>query len=175
MEYLTVTSLNRYVKIFLESNEELKGIKVIGEISNLSLNRFSGHLYFTLKDEKSGISAVCFKNSYDRLRFLPKNGMEVVIKGRVSLYERDGKFQIIADDMSVSGSGAQQKFREDVKRKLEMLGIFSLERKRKIPQFPKNIALITAKDSAAYSDIVNILKRRYPIAKLSVYPVLVQG
>lgn len=175
MDYLTVSALNRYVKMYLETNEILGGMTVFGEISNLSVNRFSGHVYFSLKDDTASIRAVCFKNAANRLRFIPKDGMDVLAFGRVSLYERDGQYQLIVEDVLPQGIGAGNKFLEELKRKFQQEGLFDEKRKRSLPKYPKSIAVVTASGSAALEDIKNVVGRRYPAVKLTIFPVLVQG
>lgn len=175
MDHLTVSALNRYVKLLLETNDVLSSMTVLGEISNLSINRFSGHMYFSLKDEAAAVRAVCFKNAADRLRFIPKDGMNVLAFGRISLYERDGQYQLIVEDILPQGAGAQNRYLEELKTKLQKEGIFDEGKKRSLVKYPKSIAVVTASGSAALADIINVISRRYPVAKLTVFPVLVQG
>ena len=170
----SVSQLNGFVKNWIASNKTLNRIYVRGEISNFKAH-FSGHMYMSLKDETSSIRAVMFKGSAGRLRFRPENGMKIVALGQVAVYERDGQMQLYIEEMQPEGIGALQIAFEQLKQKLEAEGLFAPERKKAIPSFPKHIGVVTAPTGAAIRDILQILRRRYPIAKVTLYPALVQG
>lgn len=174
-KYPTVSDVNLYLKQIISKDENLKKILVMGEISNFTDHARLGHLYFSVKDEKCAIKAVMFKRNKERLNFKPENGMKVVIFGSVNVYERDGIFQIVAENMIPYGEGALQKAFEELKSKLAGEGLFAPEHKKKIPSVPKKIGVITAKKSAALQDIINIISRRYPLVTLVVIDSLVQG
>ena len=175
MEHITVSELNRYVKTLLEQDEVLRNVTVSGEISNLSVNKLSGHTYFVLKDSDSVVRSVCFRGVAQNLRFSLKEGTEVFAFGRISLYERDGQYQLIVSDMLPKGEGELNRIFEELRKKLLKEGLFDEERKLKIIKYPKHIAVVTAKGSAALADITKILSRRYPMVKMTVFPVFVQG
>ncbi len=172
---ITVSQLNRYVKSVLDSDVNLKSIFLVGEISNFKINSFSGHAYFTLKDESSSIKAVMFKSSSMRLKFIPSDGMKVICRGDVNLYERDGAYQFYVGDMQPDGAGSIAIAFEQLKEKLSKEGLFDPSRKRELPQFPKKIAVITSATGAAVQDMINVLGRRWPVASLLMCPVKVQG
>ena len=172
---ISVSQLNRYVKSLFDQSGLLNDIFIQGEISNFKNHYSSGHMYFSLKDNTASIKAVMFSSYVSALKFMPENGMEVVVHGSVSLYEKDGAYQIYVKDMIPYGAGALSIAYEQLKEKLYKEGLFSDFYKKPIPQYPENIAVVTAKDAAALQDIINILKRRYPIGKVRVYPTLVQG
>lgn len=170
----SVSQLNGFVKNWIASNKTLNRVYVRGEISNFKAH-FSGHLYMSLKDETSSIRAVMFKGSAGKLRFRPENGMKIVALGQVAVYERDGQMQLYIEEMQPEGIGALQIAFEQLKQKLEAEGLFAPENKKSIPLFPKHIGVVTAPTGAAIRDILQILRRRYPIAKVTLYPALVQG
>ena len=172
---LTVSQLNRYVRSLLENDPHLTYVYVTGEISNFKDHYQSGHLYFSLKDEGGLIRSVMFRSAASRLRFRPENGMKVVCRGRVSLYEKDGQYQFYAEDMQPDGAGSLAVAFEQIKRKLEEEGLFDPGRKRPLPAYPAQIAVITSDTGAAVRDIFSILSRRYPAAEILFCPVLVQG
>lgn len=172
---LTVTQLNMYVKSLLESSVYLREIELVGEISNFTNHYKSGHLYMSLKDEGGRISAVMFRSSAVKLSFAPENGMRVVCKGRVSLYERDGQYQFYITSMKKQGEGELAVKFEQLKEKLKNEGLFDADHKRMIKRIPQNIALITSPTGAAVQDILNILTRRFPIVNVIMCPVQVQG
>ena len=172
---MTVSQLNRYVKMSLEGDRKLSNLFLCGEISNCKRNNFSGHIYFSLKDESALIKCAMFKSNAARLKFEPQDGMSVICRGRVSLYERDGAYQFYASDMQPDGAGAAAVAFEQIKNKLEAEGLFAAERKRAIPKFPKKIAAVTSDTGAALRDIINIISRRWPIAEIMICPVTVQG
>lgn len=170
----SVTELNSYVKSLLDGNENLKHLFVTGEISNFK-NHYSGHMYMTIKDEGASIKAVMFSSYASRLKFVPENGMKVIIFGSVTLYNKDGTYQLYITDMQPDGIGALNLAFEQLKEKLQKEGLFDTGRKRAIPQFPEKIGVITAPDGAAVRDIFSVLKRRYPVAEIVFCPVAVQG
>ena len=172
---LTVKQLNFYVKSLMESDSRLMGVCVTGEISNLKNHYSSGHIYFTLKDADAAIRCVMFRTFASRIKFDLKDGMQVVLKGRVSLYEKDGQYQFYAEEMFCAGLGDITLKFEQIKEKLEKEGLFATESKRPIPKFSKKIAVITSESGAAVQDIMNILSRRWPVAEILLCPVSVQG
>ncbi len=172
---LSVTQLNNYVKSIIEQDENLYNVFVIGEISNFVDHYRSGHLYMSIKDNQSVISAVMFAGNASRLKFKPENGMSVIIRGRVSLYERDGKYQLYIDDMQPDGVGTLALAFEQLKEKLSKLGLFDNEHKKPIPRFPSKIGVISSPTGAAVQDILNVLERRYPVAEIVFAGVQVQG
>lgn len=172
---LTVTQLNMYIKSCFESDGNLNSVFLSGEISNFTNHYRSGHLYFSLKDEKCAIKAVMFAQSARRIRFAPQDGMKVIVRGRVSVYEVSGQYQFYVDDMQPDGLGALNLAYEQLKQKLSAEGLFDPDRKRPIPKFPNRIGVITSPTGAAVQDICQILARRYPLAEVVLCPVLVQG
>lgn len=170
----SVTALNNYVKRILDTDENLKAVFVTGEISNFK-NHYSGHMYMTIKDEGGAIKAVMFSSYASRLKFVPENGMKVIIFGSVSLYGKDGSYQLYINDMQPDGVGALNLAYEQLKEKLQKEGLFNAEFKKPIPEFPQRIGVMTAPDGAAVRDIFSILKRRYPVAEIVFSPVAVQG
>lgn len=172
---LSVSQLNTYVKSILEGDENLTYVFITGEISNFSNHYRSGHLYFSLKDSGASIQSVMFKSAASRLKFLPQNGMRVVVRGRVSLYERDGSYQLYVDDLQPDGMGALHLAYEQLKEKLAKEGLFDEERKRLLPKFPQTIGVVTSPTGAAVQDIFSILRRRYPMADIIQAAVSVQG
>lgn len=171
---LTVTELNEYVKSRVEDDALLRSVYIKGEISNFTNHR-TGHLYFTLKDEGGTLSAVMFRSSAEKLKFLPENGMKVICGGRISVYVKSGQYQIYAETMEPDGVGALYIAYEQLKRKLEAEGLFSPERKKPLPKIPRRVGVITSPTGAAVRDIINIMGRRFPYAKVILYPSLVQG
>ncbi len=172
---LTVTQLNTYLKSLFDGDENLNHVFLSGEISNFTNHYKSGHFYFSLKDDKSVIRAVMFAQNARRVRFSPQDGMKVIIRGRVSVYEATGQYQLYVEDMQPDGVGALNLAFEQLKTKLEAEGLFAAERKRLLPRFPKRIGVITSPTGAAVHDITTILARRYPLAEVILCPVLVQG
>ncbi len=170
----SVTELNNYVKRILETDENLKSVFVTGEISNFK-NHYSGHMYMTIKDEGGAIKSVMFSSYASRLKFVPENGMKVIIFGSVSLYNKDGTYQLYITDMQPDGVGALNLAYEQLKEKLQNEGLFNVDFKKPIPQFPQKIGVMTAPDGAAVRDIFSVLKRRYPVAEIVFCPVAVQG
>ena len=171
-DIFTVTRLNREVRAVLEGS--FPPLWVQGEISNLA-RPSSGHLYFSLKDKNSQVRCAMFKNRNRYLKFSPENGLEVVVRAGVSLYEGRGEFQLIVEDMEPAGMGALQKAFEELKARLSGEGLFDAGHKQPIPLYPQSIGIITSPTGAAIRDILHVLKRRYPSARVIVYPVAVQG
>ena len=170
----TVSELNNYIKNIFENNRTLSSVTVRGEISNFTNHR-SGHLYFSLKDADGQIRAVMFKSRAMTLKFMPESGMKVIIHGSVTVYPRDGSYQIYVSSMQPDGIGALYLAYEQLKEKLLAEGLFDEEHKQPIPQFPRRIGVITSPTGAAVRDIINVSGRRYPNAELFIYPALVQG
>ena len=172
---LSVTQLNTYIKSRFDGDEKLSNIFISGEISNFTDHYRSGHLYLTLKDEKCAVSAVMFARYAARLRFKPQDGMKVIVRGRVSVYEATGRYQLYIEDMQPEGVGALSIAFEQLKNKLLKEGLFAPEHKKPLPRFPERIGVITSPTGAAVHDIVTVLGRRYPVAQIVFCPVLVQG
>lgn len=173
-EILTVADLNKYIKEKIDNDERLNNVLIKGEISNFK-NHYTGHMYFTLKDEKSLIKCVMFKTYTAHLSFIPKDGMKVVILGSVSVFERDGVYQIYAKAMKQDGLGSLYEAYEKLKLKLEDEGLFDASHKVKIPYMPKTIGVLTASTGAVIRDIINVSTRRNPNVHIRLYPVPVQG
>ena len=172
---LSVSELNEYMRMLLDSDPLLGSVFVRGEISNFTNHYKTGHFYFSLKDEGALVRAVMFRGNAQKLRFLPENGMKVILHGRVSVFPRDGQYQIYVDDMQPDGVGALYLAFEQLRQKLEAEGLFDPARKRPIPRFPRKIGVITAPTGAAVRDIMHILGRRWPLSEVILYPALVQG
>jgi exodeoxyribonuclease VII large subunit len=173
-EAITVKELTKEIKRCIESHPRLQDVWVRGEISNFT-HHSRGHMYLSLKDEEARIKAVMFAGHNRYLKFIPKNGLKVLVRGEVSLYERDGQYQFYIKEMQPDGIGALYQAYEDLKIKLEQKGWFSPEAKKPIPVFPQKIGIITSPTGAAIRDILITLKRRFPIIEVVVFPVLVQG
>lgn len=172
---LTVSQLNFYVKSLLDNDSKLQFVFLEGEISNLTDHYSSGHIYFSLKDNKSVVKAVMFSYAAKNLKFKPENGMKVLVRGRVTVYEPSGQYQVYVEDMQPDGVGALSLQFEQLKEKLQKEGLFSQDHKKPIPAFPETIAVVTSPTGAAVRDIFNILSRRYKSADIVMCPVLVQG
>lgn len=174
-DYIDVTALNRLARQVLAQCEPLNNLIVCGEISNFTRHYKSGHLYFTLKDSNASVKAVMFRDKARLLNFEPQNGMMVLVYGNATLYERDGAFQVYADYMRPFGAGAAQMAFDALKKKLEAEGLFASEHKRPLPVMPRCIGIVTSKTGAALKDVCQVMGRRWPLAKLLLAPVSVQG
>ena len=172
---MSVTQLNTYVRCIMEEDVVLKSVFVAGEVSNFKNHYKTGHFYFTLKDENAAVKAVMFRTYSSRLRFAPEDGMRVICRARASVYERDGAYQLYVEDMQPDGSGSLSLAFEQLKRKLFAEGLFDEKHKKPIPKYPETIAVVTSPTGAALQDILNILSRRWPIARVIVVPSGVQG
>ena len=171
---LSVTQINEYIRALLSQDDVLQMIMVRGEISNLTIHR-SGHIYFTLKDETSVLKAVMFRSSAQRIRFALKEGMSVIVYGRISLYTPSGQYQLYAEDIQPDGIGALYVAYEQIKERLQKEGLFDPNRKKQIPKMPSTVGIITSPTGAAIHDMINVMGRRFPLAKLLLFPALVQG
>ena len=172
---LSVSQLNRYIKMNFDADENLENIFISGEISNFTNHYRTGHLYFTLKDDSAAVRAVMFNSSAKRLKFMPEDGMKVIARGRVSVYEASGQYQLYVDDMQPDGVGALNLAYEQLKEKLQKEGLFSEHHKKPLPPYPEKVGVITSPTGAAVRDIINVLGRRFPYAEIVFCPVLVQG
>lgn len=175
MNTLKVSQVNTYIKALLDASEPLRSIYVEGEISNFKHYQPSGHMYFTLKDDKSQLKAVMFSSSAYKLRFRPENGMSVICRGRISVYEKSGEYQLYAEDMQPVGLGALNLAFEQLKEKLFKEGVCDPKLKKSLPEYPQKIGVVTSGIGAAVQDIKNITARRYPLAELVIVPTVVQG
>ncbi len=173
-EPLSVSEVTERIKALLEDDEALADVRIAGEISNLS-RPASGHMYFTLKDAGAQIRCVMWRSAVARLRRLPANGDAVVARGRISVYERDGQYQLYADSLVASGVGDLYQEFERLKAKLEAEGLFDAARKRALPAFPRALGVVTSPTGAAFQDILNVLRRRFPLIEVILAPTLVQG
>ncbi len=174
MEILSVSQVNKYIKNMMDRDTLLSDITVTGEISNFKRHS-SGHYYFSVKDSGAAISAAMFKWQNRNLKFMPENGMRVLVHGKISVYEPSGQYQIIADSIEPDGVGALYAAYEKLRQKLESAGYFDQSRKKPLPQFPRRVGVITSPTGAAIRDILNILGRRFPLAEVVVCPSSVQG
>ncbi len=172
---ISVSELNEYIKLVLEHDELLMNVYVKGEISNFTNHYKTGHMYFSLKDAGGAVKAVMFRGNAMKLKFMPENGMKVLVSGRVGVFPRDGQYQIYAENMEPDGIGALALAFEQLKAKLEKEGLFAEWRKKPLPEMPMKIGVITSPTGAAIRDILNILGRRFPLAEVYLYPALVQG
>lgn len=172
--HLTVTALTKYIKRKFDADPHLQGIYVKGEISNFKQHS-SGHMYFTLKDEKARILAVMFSSFSRSMKFRPENGMKVLIQGDITVYEPSGQYQIYVKEMSPEGIGDLFLAYEQLKERLEKEGLFSQQYKKALPKFPQTVGVITSPTGAAIRDVITTIKRRYPIANILIFPALVQG
>lgn len=172
---LSVSQLNRYIKMNFDADENLANIFISGEISNFTNHYRTGHLYFTLKDDSAAVRAVMFNSSAKRLKFMPEDGMKVIARGRVSVYEASGQYQLYVDDMQPDGVGVLNLAYEQLKEKLQKEGLFSELHKKPLPPYPEKVGVITSPTGAAVRDIINVLGRRFPYAEIVFCPVLVQG
>ena len=172
---LSVSQLNRYVKSIIEQDYNLQTVFVQGEISNFTNHYKTGHYYMTIKDEYSSVKAVMFKTANARLKFMPENSMSVIIRGRVSVFERDGQYQLYIDDMQPDGIGDFSLAFEQLKKKLAAEGLFDPEKKKPIPAYPARVGVVTSPTGAAVRDIINVISRRFPLTEIVLCPVAVQG
>ena len=172
---VTVTQLNEFVKQLIDGSAQLADVYVKGEISNFKNHYGTGHFYFTLKDDGGLIRAVMFRSSAAKLKFMPENGMRVVVHGRVSAFVRDGQYQLYADSLEPDGVGALYIAYEQLKKRLESEGLFDPSRKKPLPKIPTRVGIITSATGAAVRDMIHVAGRRFPFAKLILYPSLVQG
>lgn len=170
----TVSQINKYVKMLFDKDNFLNNITVSGEITNFKAH-YTGHFYFTLKDDTSTIKCVMFKSAASLVKFKPQDGMKIVITGQVSVFERDGAYQIYCRTMTKEGLGDLYLAYEQLKKKLELEGLFKPEYKKKIPFLPNRVGVITSKTGAVIRDIINVSTRRYDKVNLLVYPAAVQG
>lgn len=175
MKILSVSQVNMYIKALLDEIPQVKNVYICGEISNFKHYYNSGHMYFTLKDDKSQLKAVMFKNDNYRLKFTPENGMKVICFGQVGVYERDGVYQLYCRDMQPDGVGALTIAFEQLKAQLAEEGLFDEEHKKAIPKYPQKIGVATSKMGAAVEDIKNVISRRYPLCEIIIVPTMVQG
>lgn len=173
-EYLTVSQINAYINRKLKMDGKLKNIYIKGELSNFKTYS-NGHSYFTLKDEKSQIPGVMFKSMRRFLKFEPENGMKVIVKGKIEVFERDGKYQLYAARITEDGIGELHVAFEQLKKRLNKEGLFDDAHKKEIPKYPKRIGVVTARTGAAVKDIITTIKRRYPYCEVLVFSTLVQG
>ena len=171
---ISVTDLNKYIKDKIANDEALNNVLVKGEISNFK-NHYTGHMYFTLKDENSLIKCIMFKTYTSNLKFMPKDGMKVMVFGTVSVFERDGVYQIYCKAMQEDGMGSLYTAYEELKAKLEKEGLFDVAHKKKIPAMPKCIGVLTSNTGAVIRDIINVSTRRNPNVYIKLLPVPVQG
>ena len=172
--YLTVTALTKYIKYKFDHDHHLEEVLLEGEISNFKHNS-RGHFYFTLKDENSQISATMFASYASKCKFEPENGMKVFVKGKVTVYEPSGTYQINVTEIKNDGIGDLYLAYEKLKKELAEKGLFNPEHKRPLPRFPKTIGVITSPTGAAIRDIINTISRRYPLCQVILYPAIVQG
>ena len=171
---LSVTQLNTYIKSLLDGDANLSNLFIRGEISNFKRHS-SGHLYLTLKDENSRLPAVMFRFNAMKMRFMPQDGMQVIARGRISVYDRDGRYQLYIEEMHPDGVGDLSVAYEQLKDKLAAEGLFAQEHKKPLPPYPQRVGVITSATGAAVHDIITVLARRYPVANLILCPVHVQG
>ncbi len=172
---LSVSQVNEYVKMLIDSNPVLKNVYIKGEISNFVNHYRTGHMYFSLKDEDGIISAVMFKFDAQELAFVPENGMKVIVSGRISVYPQTGKYQIYVKEMYTDGVGALYIAFEQMRKRLEAEGLFKDEHKKPMPKFPKSVGIITSATGAAIHDMCSVAYRRYPSVTLVLYGAVVQG
>lgn len=169
-----VSEISKYINRILSDDILLSDVQIVGEVSNFT-HHTSGHMYFTLKDEDSQIRCVMFKNYNSKIDFPLANGMKIIARGQVSVYERSGSYQLYVRTVKEEGIGDLHLRYEELKKKLDSLGYFDNTHKKDIPKYPREIGIVSSKTGAAIQDILNVMKRRYPLAKLYFYPSLVQG
>lgn len=173
-KYITITQLTRYIKYKIDNDINLQEVFLKGEISNFKAHT-RGHYYFTMKDENSRINAIMFASQTKKLKFLPEDGMKVLVTGKISVYEANGGYQIYVSDMLEDGVGNLYIAYEQLKKKLEANGLFDKDKKKPIPKIPKKVGVITAPTGAAIRDIISTIKRRFPLTEIILLPALVQG
>ena len=172
--YITVGALTRYIKYKIDNDANLQEVYLKGEISNFK-HHTRGHFYFTIKDEESRISAIMFASSTKNINFEPKDGMKVLVKGRISVFESTGNYQIYVTEMMEDGVGNLYALYEELKKKLQLEGLFDTSHKKQIPKIPNKVGVITASTGAAIKDIISTINRRYPLCEVILFPSLVQG
>lgn len=172
---LSVSEISEFIKRIFDGVPQFSSLSVQGEISNFKNHFGTGHFYFTLKDENASIKAVMFRSYAASVKFVPENGMKVTVHGRISTYPRDGAYQIYCDRMEPLGIGALYAAYEQLKKKLNAEGLFDEAHKKTLPKYPSTVGVVTSQTGAAVRDIINISGRRWPLAKLVLYPALVQG
>ncbi len=173
-KYITVTQLTRYIKYKIDNDVNLGEVFLKGEISNFKAHS-RGHFYFTLKDDNSRINAIMFASSTKNIKFVPQDGMKVMVTGKISVFEATGQYQIYVNEMLEDGIGNLYIAFEQLKKKLEQEGLFDPNKKKKIPKIPKRIGVVTAPTGAAIKDIISTIKRRWPLTEIYLFPALVQG
>lgn len=173
-KYITVTQLTKYIKYKIDNDINLNEVFIKGEISNFKAHS-RGHYYFTIKDEGSRINAIMFASSTKKLKFLPQDGMKVLVTGKISVFEANGAYQIYVNDMLEDGVGNLYIAYEQLKKKLEQEGLFDPNMKKKIPKIPTRVGVVTAPTGAAIKDIISTIKRRWPLTEIYLFPSLVQG
>ena len=173
-KYITVSQLTRYIKYKIDNDINLNEVFLKGEISNFKAHS-RGHFYFTLKDEGSRINAIMFASSTKKIKFMPADGMKVLVTGKISVFEANGGYQIYVSDMLEDGVGNLYVAFEQLKKKLELEGLFDPSKKKTIPKIPKRVGVITAPTGAAIKDIISTIKRRWPLTEIILFPALVQG
>ncbi len=172
--YITISEVNRYIKEIINDDLLLKKVYLKGEISNFKAHS-RGHYYFTLKDENSRLAAVMFAFNNKNLKFVPNDGMKVLVTGKIDVYEASGSYQIYVEDMMPDGVGALYVAFEELKKKLQAEGLFDKDKKKKIKRIPRRVGVVTSPTGAAIKDIITTIKRRYPITEVILFPALVQG
>ena len=173
-KYITVTQLTRYIKYKIDNDVNLNEVFLKGEISNFKAHS-RGHYYFTLKDDGSRINAIMFASSTKKLKFIPSDGMKVLVTGKISVFEANGGYQIYVNDMLEDGVGNLYIAFEQLKKRLGEEGLFDPSIKKKIPKIPRRVGVVTAPTGAAIKDIISTIKRRWPLAEIYLFPTLVQG
>ena len=173
-KYISIIQLTRYLKYKIDNDPNLDQVFLRGEISNFKAHS-RGHFYFTLKDEESRINAVMFQSNASKIKFIPQDGMKVLVTGKVSIYPANGGYQIYVSEMQEDGIGNLYIAYEKLKKKLEDEGLFNKEHKKEIPKIPSRVGVVTAPTGAAIRDIISTIKRRWPICEIILFPALVQG
>ena len=173
-KYITVTQLTKYIKYKIDNDPHLNEVFIKGEISNFKAHS-RGHFYFTIKDEQARINAIMFSSSTKNLKFIPQDGMKVLVTGKISVFEANGGYQIYVNDMLEDGVGNLYIAYEQLKKKLEQEGLFDQRYKKPIPKIPRRVGVVTASTGAAIKDIISTIKRRWPLVEILLFPSLVQG